>query len=191
MDALKGSFKGVIIKQGDLKSGTKDGNDWTKKVFTIGDDSGSVDLVTWGDEIKQFEIGKLYEFVNPWWKTYEGKVSVQIGKYGTAKFIGDAKPEDTMVSEKDTQTVPKEHISSQSKLTEQKKPDESKIEKLTDIELGTVDDATVKLLAISLAVGEKVKEFAKEPDRTFVMEATKIIYQTFFVSNFKKASDTR
>lgn len=85
--ALKGSFIGTIIKTGDLKSGTKDGRDWTKKVFTIQDDSGDADLVCWGDEIKLFEVGHKYEIVNPWWKTYEGKVSVSVGKYGTAKLI--------------------------------------------------------------------------------------------------------
>jgi len=183
-EALKGSFKGVITKAGDLKSGTKNNKDWTKKVFTIGDDTGEADLVAWDSEIANFKVGYTYEIVNPWWKTYEGKVSVQVGKYGTAKVIGS----DNTVP--DTPPQPKEQTVLTPPKPEQK-PDESKIEKLTDIELGTVDDATVKLLAISLAVGEKVKQFTEEPDRTFVMEATKIIYDKFFASNFKKASDTR
>jgi len=180
-EVLKGSFKGVIIKAGDLKSGTKDGKDWTKKVFTIGDDSGEAELVTWGDEIKQFEIGKLYEIVNPWWKTYEGKVSVQVGKYGTAKFVGDYKPDPPATKEQTVLTPPK---------TEEK-IDEEKISKLTDAELFTVEEATMKILSISLAVGEKLKEVTEDPDRTFVMEATKIIYDKFFVANFKNASDPK
>ena len=98
--AMKGAFIGTVIKAGDLKSGTKDGRDWTKKVFTVQDDSADVDFVTWGDEIKGFSVGHKYEFVNPWWKTYEGKVSVQLGKYGSVKVIGtanaeEAKPSDT------------------------------------------------------------------------------------------------
>ena len=94
-EVLKGSFIGTIIKAGDLKSGTKDGRDWTKKVFTVQDDSEEAELVAWGDEIKTFSVGHKYEFVNPWWKTYESKVSVTVGKYGTAKVVGSANTEAT------------------------------------------------------------------------------------------------
>jgi len=182
-EALKGSFKGVITKVGDLKSGTKNGKDWTKKVFTIGDDTGEADLVAWDDEIKNFKVGYTYEIVNPWWKTYEGKVSVQVGKYGTAKVIGS----DNTVP--DTPPQPKEQTVLTPPKTE--KPDESGINKLTDAELFTVEEATMKILSISLAVGEKLKEVTEDPDRTFVMEATKIIYDKFFVANFKNASDPK
>ena len=82
-----------------MKSGTKDGRDWTKKVFTVQDDSADAELVTWGDEIKLFSVGHKYEFVNPWWKTYEGKVSVSVGKYGTSKIIGKGQTEETKPSE--------------------------------------------------------------------------------------------
>lgn len=92
---LKGSFKGVIIKAGDLKSGTTNGRDWTKKIFTIQDDSADAELVAWGDEVNQFKVGYMYEIVNPWWKTYEDKITVTVGKYGEAKVVGsgnDAPP---------------------------------------------------------------------------------------------------
>ncbi len=94
-EQLKGSFIGTVIKAGDLKSGTKDGRDWTKKVFTVQDDSADTDLVTWGDDIKLFSVGEKYEFIKPWWKTYEGKISVSLGKYGSAKIIGSANTEET------------------------------------------------------------------------------------------------
>lgn len=181
-EALKGSFKGVIIKAGDLKSGTKEGKDWTKKIFVIEDDTGQVDLVTWGDEIKKFSVGYTYEIVNPWWKTYENKITVQVGNYGTAKVIGSEK------AIPDTPPPPKEQTVQSPPKTEQK-PDESKIEKLSDNELETVVEATKKILAISLAVGKELEKVTEDPDRTFVMEATKIIYDKFFATNFKKASD--
>lgn len=180
-EALKGSFKGVIIKAGDLKSGTKEGKDWTKKIFVIEDDTGQVDLVTWGDEIKKFSVGYTYEIVNPWWKTYENKITVQVGNYGTAKVIGSEK------AIPDTPPPPKEQTVISPPKTE--KPDESKIEKLSDNELETVVEATKKILAISLAVGKELEKVTEDPDRTFVMEATKIIYDKFFATNFKKASD--
>lgn len=188
-EALKGSFKGVIIKAGDLKSGTSNGKDWTKKTFTIEDESGGADLVAWGEEVSQFKLGYTYEIVNPWWKTYVDKqnvphITVQVGNYGTAKVIGSDK------SIPDTPPQPKEQTVQSPPKTEVKS-DESKIEKLSDNELETVVEATKTLLAISLAVGEEVKKIAGEPSREFVMEATKIIYQTYFVSNFKKASEIK
>jgi len=182
-EALKGSFKGIIVKAGDLKSGTKDGKDWTKKNFIIQDETGQADLVTWGDEVSQFKVGYTYEIVNPWWKTYENKITVQVGNYGTAKVIGSEK------SIPDTPPPPKEQTVISPPKT-QVKPDESKIEKLSDNELETVVNATQKILAISLAVGKELEKVTEHPDRTFVMEATKIIYDKFFATNFKKASDT-
>ncbi|MEK0347047.1 MAG: hypothetical protein QQN44_01800 [Nitrosopumilus sp.] len=198
-EALKGSFKGIIIKAGDLKSGTSNGKDWTKKTFTIEDESGTADLVAWGEEVSQFKIGYKYEIVNPWWKTYVDKqnvphVTVQVGNYGTAKVIG-SEPKEPLVEPDPTKplttTLPETPQSPPEQTVKQPEPEEPKIEKLTDVQLGTVVDATKILLAISLAVGEEVQKVAKEPSREFVMEATKIIYQTYFVSNFKKASDIK
>ena len=94
-NVLKGSFRGIVIKSGDLKSGTSNGKDWTKKIFTIQDDSGDADLVAWGDEVNNFKVGYKYEITNPWWKTYEGKVSVSVGNYGNSKVIGAATEEET------------------------------------------------------------------------------------------------
>ena len=95
-NALKGSFIGVVIKAGDLKSGTTNGKDWTKKIFTVQDDSADADLVAWGAaEIEKFKVGYKYEITNPWWKTYEGKISVSVGNYGNAKVIGTATTEET------------------------------------------------------------------------------------------------
>jgi len=168
--ALKGSFKGVIIKQGDLKSGTtKDGKDWTKKVFTIGDDSGEADLVAWGDEIKLFSVGSTYEIVNPWWKTYDGKISVQVGNYGTATLIGTDK------SIPDTPPMPKE----QSTLTteETKKPAGDKnLDRITDEQ---VKLETLLLSKIHNTVTKTLGEEKKDTD-SIILTFTELIYKKYF-----------
>lgn len=84
----KGSFIGVVIKQGDLKSGTKDDRDWTKKTYTIQDATDEVILTAWGEEISMLKVGNKYEFTNPWWKEYEGKITLALGKYATLKLVG-------------------------------------------------------------------------------------------------------
>ena len=184
--ALKGSFKATVIKVGDLKSGTKNGKDWTKKVFTLEDDTDNVELVAWDDEISNFKLGYLYEIVNPWWKVYENKTSVQVGKYGTATVIGSDK------TIPDTPPMPKE----QSTLTESKPPEpkpvtDDKIERLEGEALDTVEKATRTILSISLAVGELAEKIVVGVSKEFVMETTKIIYDKYFVPNFKKASDIK
>lgn len=87
--AKKGSFIGVVIKQGDLKSGTTNDKDWTKKTFTIEDTSDNVILTAWGDEeISRFKVGNKYEFTSFCWKEYEGKTTLSVGNYGNLKLIG-------------------------------------------------------------------------------------------------------
>lgn len=86
--AMKGSFVGVVITAGDLKSGTKDGKDWSKKVYQIQDATATVPLTTWNDDIAKFKIGGKYEIVNPWWKEYQGNVQLELGKYCEVKLVG-------------------------------------------------------------------------------------------------------
>lgn len=95
-EAMKGSFVGTIRSAGDLKSGTKDGRDWTKKVFIIEDDSTAVDMVAWGDDISKFKVGNRYEIVNPLWKEYNGDITVNISRYCQVKLIGTSGTQSTM-----------------------------------------------------------------------------------------------
>lgn len=88
VDANKGNFIGTVIKQSELKSGTKNGRDWTRRIFTIQDATSEVELTCFGDEIQFFKVGGKYE-IFPWWKEkYEGKTNLGIGKYGKAHLIG-------------------------------------------------------------------------------------------------------
>jgi len=194
-NALKGSFKGAVIHAGDLKSGTKNGKDWIKKIFTIQDDSATVDLVAWDSEVTNFKVGYVYEIVNPWWKVYEGNASVQVGKYGTAKVIGSANAGDTMVNEKDTQSVPSEHISTESSLT--KLPDTPPVPKeqtvtppttATKEELELLDAGTIKVIEresillykIRTNVEQTIKKFENDPHGGMVGQFTELIYKKYF-----------
>jgi len=161
---LKGSFIGTIIKIGELKSGTKNGKDWTKKIFTVEDATASVELVCWGTtEIEKFKQGYKYEFVNPWWKVYEENVSVQLGKYGEAKVIGSSNTEDT-----------KPQPPQQSK--------ETKREPTTVDELGMtkIKNETLLLQKIHNTVQSTLGEGATEADRSSIDLFTKLIYEKFF-----------
>ena len=79
----KGSFIGVVIKIGDLRSGTTDNRDWTLKVITLEDKSGQIEFLAWDDaERKLFQLGHTYEFHTPWYKQKDNDVSIQKSKFG-------------------------------------------------------------------------------------------------------------
>ncbi len=158
--ALKGSFRGVIIKAGDLKSGTSNGKDWTKKIFTIQDDSGDTDLVAWGEEVATFKVGSKYEITNPWWKTYEGKVSVSVGNYGNAKVIGTATAEETAPP------------------PQQKSLDTPKPDNLDEMTTNRVRDETILLKKMYDTV--KLTLGAVDDDKERLLLFTQLIYQKYF-----------
>lgn len=93
----KGNIKGVIIKCGDLKSGTtKTGADWTKKEFIIEDKSGSVKLIAWNENISQFKLGGLYEITVPQWNEYKGEQQISPSKYGRCTLMNEPPKQETV-----------------------------------------------------------------------------------------------
>lgn len=174
-EALKGSFKGAVIKAGDLKSGTKNGKDWTKKIFTIEDDTASVDLVAWDSEVADFKIGYVYEIVNPWWKVYEGNASVQVGKYGTAKVIGSANIEPTSTELPETPPVPKEQT-----VTPPTTATKEELELLDEGTLNLIKRESVLLYKIRTCVEQTLKKFEDDPHGGMVGQFTELIYNKYF-----------
>lgn len=88
ISAKAGNIKGVIIQAGDLKSGTKDGNDWTRKDFVIEDKTGSLKITAWNDDIKLFHLGNIYEITKPQWTVYQDKPSISPSKSGGVSCVG-------------------------------------------------------------------------------------------------------
>ena len=110
--ALKGSIKAIVINESDLKSGTTNGKDWTKRSFTIEDSSGRIGMTTWNEDVKKFKVGYTYEIVNPWWKEYEGKPQLDLGKYAQVSVVGseNAPAEATQPQEYTSPTFSKSSI---------------------------------------------------------------------------------
>lgn len=102
--AMKGNFVGTIIAISDLKSGTKDNRDWSKKNITVEDRSAKMTLTAWNGEIKLFELNATYEFTGMWFKSYKDDVYLAMGKGGKVKKIEATTPptEPTAHQEKTT-----------------------------------------------------------------------------------------
>lgn len=80
--AGKGNIAARVVKVGELVTGKSDRGAWQKRVFNIADKKDSVEFVAWADEINILEINETYEFVNCWWKEYNGIISLQKSKFG-------------------------------------------------------------------------------------------------------------
>ena len=178
--ALKGSFKGIIIKAGDLKSGTSNGKDWTMKTFTIEDESGSADLVAWGEEVSQFKLGYKYEITNPFWKTYVNKqnvsqITVQVGKYGTAQVIGSTNTESSSTKLPETPPVPKEQT-----LTPPTTATKEELEQLDEGTIKVIERESILLYKIRTNVEQTIKKLEDDPHGGMIGQFTELIYKKYF-----------
>lgn len=83
------AFICTVIKASDLKSGTGDKGDWTKKVFTVEDDTDRIDITCWGDDVGLLKLGYKYEITNAYFTTYKDNVQVGL-RYAQVKVVGSA-----------------------------------------------------------------------------------------------------
>lgn len=82
-----GSFIATVSHTGDLKSGTKGNKDYTYKKFTLKDDSDTVEITAWGNDVNRLKMGCNYEFVKPYWNTYQDNPQVSFNQYGSVTEI--------------------------------------------------------------------------------------------------------
>jgi hypothetical protein len=102
IEAKKGAFIGVCIKESDLDAGTSQNGDWTKKVFTLQDATADIEITVWNDDIKIFKLGNKYEFTGVYWKEYNQNWTANFGKYSNAKLIGTATEQTTLPEPQET-----------------------------------------------------------------------------------------
>lgn len=171
--AMKGSFVGTVISIGDLKSGTKDGNDWSNKKITVEDTSARITLTVWNEEIKLFELNKTYEFHTPWFKMYKDEPVLALGKFAQIVKITSTQQEAITANE------PEKPI------------DDTSLESLPEISdmfKDFIRIETVSLLSIEAEVRETMKPFRKIINDQHVGMITKEIYRESKKTNFSKAT---
>lgn len=181
------SFIGTVIKQDDLKSGTKNGQDYTYKKFTIQDVTGDIELVAWNDDVKQFKIGNKYEFIDTWCKDYQGKLSLGI-TYAKVKLIGTSTTQATMPESTTTtpEPTPEDAKPSKEEINGNKLP--ASIEAFNEF----VEIETVMLLQIEKTVTSTMKHYLPkltDVNGQKVGMFVKEIYRLAKQTNFKKASE--
>lgn len=56
----------------------------------VGDETGSVLLTLWNDDIEKVDVDKIYEIDNGYCKSFKGSLRLNVGRQGKIKTIEDA-----------------------------------------------------------------------------------------------------
>ncbi len=177
---LKGNIFGVVVKIGDLKSGTAAKGDWTMKVITLDDGSDMVDMAAFGEsEYSKFQLGCKYEIENPWWKQKDGKLSLALGQYAKVKMVSEAPVIKQESITNDTTTSPSSNVTKQTKS----------LPELSQAETEIITAESTKLFQIKHKVNETICNYEIQPNQGMIWQMTEIIYNNFLKNNFTKASD--
>jgi len=180
---LKGNIFGIIVKIGDLKSGTASKGDWTMKIITIDDGSDMVDIAAFGEsEYSQFVIGAKYEIENLWWKEKDGKLSLALGKFAKVKCVTEAP------ASLKQETIIKENNTTQESIPLSRKPTQS-LPDLSQAENEIITAESTKLFQIKQKVNETICNYEIQPNQGMVWQITEIIYKYFLKNNFTKARE--
>lgn len=75
--------EGEVIEKGDVRTvNLRAGGTSTVADATIRDDSGTIKLSLWGDDINRIDVGDKIRIENGYTKAFRGEVQLNIGRYG-------------------------------------------------------------------------------------------------------------
>ncbi len=75
--------EGEVIEKGDVRTvNLRAGGTSTVADATIRDDTGSIKLSLWGEQINSVDVGDKIKVENGYTKAFRGEVQLNIGRYG-------------------------------------------------------------------------------------------------------------
>jgi len=75
--------EGEVIEKGDVRTvNLRAGGSSTVADATIKDDSGTIKLSLWGEQINAVDVGDKVRIENGYTKAFRGEVQLNIGRYG-------------------------------------------------------------------------------------------------------------
>jgi replication factor A1 len=54
---------------------------------TLQDDTGTITLTLWGDDVRKYSVGQKVHISDGWVKDFRGKLQVSMGRSGTIKVV--------------------------------------------------------------------------------------------------------
>lgn len=107
-------FEGNVTDKSETRTFNKFGRDISVATATVVDESGSVKLSLWNQDIDRVNVGDKIKITNGFVKEFQGEVQVTTGKFGKLEVIGKS----------EGKNVEKEEKKSKPKKEETKKMDE-------------------------------------------------------------------
>jgi replication factor A1 len=75
--------EGEVIEKGEVRTvNLRAGGTSTVADATIKDDSGTIKLSLWGEQINSVDVGDKVKIENGYTKSFRGEIQLNIGRYG-------------------------------------------------------------------------------------------------------------
>ncbi len=152
---LKGSIEATVIQETQIKEGQTNGKSWKNKRYTLQDDTDTVQITLWGNDVDLLKMNYRYKLTGGWWKEFSGTVQLDAGKYLKIQQIG-APANEAVQNIPDIKNIFADYF-------------EPKVK-------GIIEAQTENLYAIHYAVLDKLKQYEQAPDPQLVQLFTRIIY---------------
>lgn len=103
--------EGTITEIGEVKTFNKFGRELRVADAVLKDDSGSIKLSLWNEDIDKFKVGDKVKITNGYINEFQGEKQLTAGKFGKMEKIGEgevseesSEPEQTELSEEPEET---------------------------------------------------------------------------------------
>ena len=82
-EVSKVDVEGEVVEKGEVRTvNLRAGGTSTVADATIKDDSGTIKLSLWGEQINSVDVGDKVKIENGYTKAFRGEVQLNIGRYG-------------------------------------------------------------------------------------------------------------
>jgi len=98
-------IEGTISEIGETKTFNKFGKDLSVANAILKDDSGSIKLTLWNDDVSRFKDGDKLKVINGYVNEFQGEKQLTSGKFGSLEKVeGGSETSDSTQSEEPTDT---------------------------------------------------------------------------------------
>ncbi len=80
---------GIIKEIGEVRTFNKFGRELSVANAVLEDDSGSIKLTLWNDDVARFKEGEKIKIVNGYINEFQGESQLTSGKYGSIEKMGE------------------------------------------------------------------------------------------------------
>ncbi len=81
-------LEGEIVEKGETRTvNLRAGGQSNVADFTLRDDSGSIKLSLWGDQIDMVDVGDRVRIENGYTRSFRGELQLSVGRYGKLQKV--------------------------------------------------------------------------------------------------------